>query len=78
MGAWASQVAPVVKNLPANAGGAGDPGVIPGSGRSSGGGNGNSLPVFVPGRLHGQQSLVGYSPWGCKESDQTVTEHARV
>ena len=78
MGAWASQVAPVVKNLPANAGGAGDPGVIPASGRSSGGGNGNSIPVFVPGRLYGQRSLVGYSPRGCKESDQTVTEHARV
>ena len=78
MGDWASQVAPVVKNLPANAGGAGDPGVIPASGRSSGGGNGNSIPVFVPGRLYGQRSLVGYSPRGCKESDQTVTEHARV
>ena len=24
----------------------------------------------------GQKSLVGYSPWGCKESDSTeVTEH---
>ena len=26
-------------------------------------------PVFLPGELHGQRSLVGYSPWGCKESD---------
>ena len=26
-------------------------------------------PVFVPGESHGQRSLVGYSPWGCKESD---------
>ena len=33
----------VVKNLPANAGDAGDAGLIPGSGRSSGGGNGNPL-----------------------------------
>ena len=29
-------------------------------------------PVFLPGKLHGQRSLVGYNPWGCKESDRTV------
>ena len=23
-------------------------------------------PVFMPGESHGQMSLVGYSPWGCK------------
>ena len=28
-------------------------------------------PVFLPGESHGQMSLVGYSPWGCKESDTT-------
>ena len=28
-------------------------------------------PVFLPGKLHGQRSLVGCSPWGCKESDMT-------
>ena len=33
----------VVKNLPTNAGGAGDVSSIPGSGRSSGEGNGNPL-----------------------------------
>ena len=27
--------------------------------------------VFLPGKSHGQRSLVGYSPWGCKESDRT-------
>ena len=26
-------------------------------------------PVFLTGKSHGQRSLVGYSPWGCKESD---------
>ena len=26
-------------------------------------------PMFLPGKSHGQTSLVGYSPWGCKESD---------
>ena len=27
--------------------------------------------VFLPGKSHGQRSLVGYSPWGCKELDMT-------
>ena len=27
--------------------------------------------VFLPGKLHGQRSLLGYSPWGCKELDTT-------
>ena len=27
--------------------------------------------VFLPGESHGQRSLVGYSPWGCKQSDTT-------
>ena len=26
-------------------------------------------PVFLRGESHGQRSLVGYSPWGCKEAD---------
>ena len=26
-------------------------------------------PTFLPGEFHGQRSLVGYRPWGCKESD---------
>ena len=26
-------------------------------------------PVFLPGEFHGQRSLAGYSPWGCKELD---------
>ena len=30
-------------------------------------------PVFLPGQFHGQRSLAGYSPRGCKESD--MTEH---
>ena len=28
-------------------------------------------PVFLPGESHGRRSLVGYSPWGRKESDTT-------
>ena len=30
-------------------------------------------PVLLPGKPHGRRSLVGYSPWGCKELD--MTEH---
>ena len=26
-------------------------------------------PVFLPAKSQGQRNLVGYSPWGCKESD---------
>ena len=28
-------------------------------------------PVFLPGELHGEKSLIGFSPRGCKESDMT-------
>ena len=28
-------------------------------------------PVLLPGKFHEQGSLVGYSPWGHKESDMT-------
>ena len=30
-----------------------------------------TTPVFLPGESHGQRSLVGYSPYGHKESDMT-------
>ena len=48
---------------------AGDIGLIPGLGRFLGGGNGNT-PIFLPGKSHGQRSLVGYGPWGHKESER--------
>ena len=60
----ASQVALKLKNPPSNAGDIRDVGSIPGLARSPGG-------VFLPGESHGQRSLVGYSPSGCKESDMT-------
>ena len=70
-------VALVVKNLPANSGNTRDVGFIPGSGRSPGVGNGNPLtPVFLPGELHGQRSLAGYSPWGRKVLD--AIEHSQI
>ena len=33
-------------------------------------------PVFMPGKTHGQRNLVGYSPWGRKESDTTEQIHS--
>ena len=50
---------------------AGDLGSIPGSKRSSGGAHGNPLQSSCPGESHEQRSVVGYSPWGCKQSDTT-------
>ena len=40
-------------------------------GRSPGGGHGNLLQYSCLENPHGQRSLVGYSPWGCKESNVT-------
>ena len=33
------------------------------------------IPVFLPGEFHGRRSLVGYSPWGRKESHKTERLH---
>ena len=52
----------VVKNPPANVGDVRDAGLIPGSGRSPGGGHSKTSPVFLPGESHEQRSLAGYSP----------------
>ena len=36
-------------------------------------------PVFLPGEFHGQRSLMGYSPQGCKESDTMErTQHTHT
>ena len=35
-------------------------------------------PVFLPGKSHGQRSLVGYSPWGRKESDTIDHTHTHT
>ena len=52
----------------------GDPGSIPGLGRSPGR-KWQATPVLLPGKSHRQRSLVGYSPWGRKESDTTERLH---
>ena len=60
----------MVKNLPDNAGDAGDASSILGHEDPLEEGW-QPTPVFLPGESHGQRSLVGYSPWGCKESNTT-------
>ena len=49
----------------------GDLGSTPGLGRSPGGRHDNPLKYSCLENPHGQKSLEGYSPWGCKESDTT-------
>ena len=61
----------VVKNPPANAGDIRDARLIPGSGRSPGGGHGNPFQDSSLENPHGQRSLAGFSPWGFEESDTT-------
>ena len=34
-----------------------------------------STPVFLPGKYHGRRSLIGYRPWGHKESDTIEQLH---
>ena len=37
-----------------------------------------TTPVLLPGKFHGWRSLVGYSPWGHRESDMTERLHLHV
>ena len=62
----------MVKNSPADSG---DAGLIPESGRSPGEGNGNPLQYSCLENPMDGKALVGYSPWGCKESDTTERLH---
>ena len=64
----ASLVSQMAKNLPAMLETLGS---IPGPGRSPGEANGKPLQYSCLENSHGQRSLVGYSPRGCKESDMT-------
>ena len=65
-----------VKNPHANAGDLGDKGSIPGSGRSPGVGNGIQMVLLEI--SHGQRSLAGYSPYGCKGSNKTEHTHKHL
>ena len=59
---WTSLVAQMVKHLPW-------------VGKISWRRKWKPTPVFLPGESHEQRSLVGYSPWGLKESDTTERLH---
>ena len=65
----ASQVALVVKDLPASSGNIKSLEFDPWVGKIPRGGNGNPLQYSC--QENQQRSLVGYSPCGCKESDMT-------
>ena len=68
----ASLVGSEVKVSACNAGG---PGSIPGSGKIPWRWKWQPTPLFLPGESHGWKSLVGYSPWGRKESNMTERLH---
>ena len=62
----------MVKNLPASGGDVRDAGSTPGSGRSSGVGNGTLLQYSsLKHSMDRQRILAGYSPWGSTELDMT-------
>ena len=56
----------------------GDLGLMPGLGRSPGGGHGNPLQYYCLENPHGQRSLEGYSPWDDKESDMANNKHCNT
>ena len=64
------ELALVVKKPPANAGDARNS--IPGEEKWQ------PVPIFLPGKSHGQKSLTGYRPLGCKELDTTKHTHAKA
>ena len=68
---WAFQVVLVVKNPPADARDARKHEFNPWVDKIPRRRAWQPTPVFLPGKSHGQRSLVGYSPWGHKELDTT-------
>ena len=34
-----------------------------------------TTPVFLPGKSHGQRNLVGYSPWGHRDTTEHTHTH---
>ena len=61
----------VGKESACNAGDTEEPVSIPESGKIPCRRARQPTPVFLPGESRGQSSLVGYSPWGHKDSDMT-------
>ena len=69
----------MVKNPPANAGDIRGVGLIPGSGRSLGGGHGKPLQYSFLENPMDRGAWWGYCPWDRKTSDMTeATEHVHT
>ena len=68
---WDSLVAQMVKRLPATR----ETGFNLWVGKIPWRRKWQSTPVLMPGKFHGWRSLMGYSPWGHKESDTTERLH---
>ena len=66
----------MIKKPPANVGDAGNRSLIPGLGRSPGGGNGN--PLQWVGESHGERSLVGYIIHGVAKSLTKLMLHVTL
>ena len=64
----------MIKNPPANAGDGRDAGLIPGSGRSRGVGNGSLFQYSYLEKFYGQSSLVGPSPRGRRFGEHSPRE----
>ena len=64
---WALLVAQTVKSLPAMQ----ETGFTPWVGKIPWRREWQPTPVFLPGESHGQRNVLGYRPWGCKESNPT-------
>ena len=64
-----------VKNLTANAG---DVEFHPWVGKMPWRRKWQPTPVFLPGASHGWRSLVGYGPWGRRDSDTMEHTHHKV
>ena len=69
----------MVKNPPANVGDNRDiVGLDPWGGKIPWKRKWQPAPVLLPGKFHRQRILVGYSPWGHKESDMTEYTHTHT
>ena len=65
----------MVKNLTVNTGDAREVGLI--SRKILWSRKWQPTPVLLPGKLHGQKNLVGYSPWGCRVRHYWACMHVR-
>ena len=72
------QMALVVKNLPGNAGGCKETQIGSLGGKIPWRREWWPTPVSLPGEFHGQRSLAGYSPWGCRVRRNLACMHTHI